>query len=141
MYKHFETVKFIQYKICYYRYMAVSSLCQYRRKYFINLMNIEKRRLKELLEKKRRTEHEKINLTRQREFTLEELAEYSGAGGKPAYVAINGVVYDVSLNSAWGGGTHFGLYSGKDLTSEFAGCHKANAEIINNLVKVGRLKI
>ena len=73
-----------------------------------------------------------------KEFTIEELAYYDGSSGKPAYVAINGVIYDVSVEAVWGGGTHFGLYAGKDLTSEFQSCHGQNG-ILDNLTKVGVL--
>lgn len=77
----------------------------------------------------------------QKEFTLEELAKYNGSNGKPAYVAVNGVVYDVSTQPAWGGGTHFGLYSGKDLTDQFKGCHSGDVDILKNLPQVGVLKV
>ena len=36
-----------------------------------------------------------------RAFTLEELAKYNGKDGNPAYVAVNGIVYDVTNNAAW----------------------------------------
>lgn len=77
----------------------------------------------------------------QRYFTLEELAQYDGSGGRPAYVAIDGIVYDVSLQSAWGGGTHFSLYAGKDLTTQFNGCHAGRIEILKKLPQVGVLKV
>ncbi len=79
-------------------------------------------------------------MERQKEFTLEELKKYDGSNGKPAYVAVNGIVYDVSSEATWGGGTHFGLYSGKDLSSEFLGCHKGMIEILNKLFRVGTIK-
>lgn len=75
----------------------------------------------------------------EKEFTLEELSQYDGSNGKPAYVAIEGIVYDVSKEPNWAGGTHFGLTSGKDLTEEFKSCH-GNAQFINRLPKVGILK-
>ncbi|HCJ58258.1 MAG TPA: hypothetical protein DHV55_13550 [Clostridiaceae bacterium] len=74
-----------------------------------------------------------------KEFTLDELAMYDGSGGRPAYVAVNSIVYDVSNNAFWGGGTHFGLYAGKDLTSQFLSCH-GSLEILNVLPKVGIIK-
>lgn len=80
-----------------------------------------------------------IGSTSQREFTIEELANFDGSMGRPAYVAINGIVYDVSLEKTWGGATHFGLIAGKDLTGAFQGCH-GNIEILRNLPKVGVLK-
>jgi predicted heme/steroid binding protein len=54
-----------------------------------------------------------------RKFTLKALAEYDGKGGKPAYVAYKGKVYDVSASSFWLDGDHFGAHqAGKDLTEE-----------------------
>jgi len=58
-------------------------------------------------------------LTEPRKFTNKELAEYNGAGGKPAYVAYKGKVYDVSASSFWLDGDHFGTHqAGKDLTED-----------------------
>lgn len=76
---------------------------------------------------------------RQREFTLDELGQYDGTMGKPAYVAVDGIVYDVSNNSKWSKGIHFGLTAGKDLSSGFESCHGAKS-ILANLPKVGILK-
>ncbi|ERI89524.1 putative cytochrome b5-like Heme/Steroid binding domain protein [Clostridiales bacterium oral taxon 876 str. F0540] len=76
----------------------------------------------------------------QKQFTLEELKNFDGSGGKPAYVAVDGIVYDVSVQPAWGGGSHFGLISGKDLTQQFKGCH-SSVQILSSLPKVGILKV
>jgi predicted heme/steroid binding protein len=55
----------------------------------------------------------------QRKFTLEELAEYDGKGEKPAYIAYNGKVYEVSNSDFWIAGEHMGTHqAGKDLTEE-----------------------
>jgi len=54
-------------------------------------------------------------------FTSEELAEFDGTDGKPAYVAYKGVVYDLSESFLWKGGKHQGLHrAGRDLTEEIA---------------------
>jgi predicted heme/steroid binding protein len=54
-----------------------------------------------------------------RNFTIEELAEYNGKNGKPAYIAYQGKVYDVSQSDFWLDGEHMGLHqAGKDLTEE-----------------------
>lgn len=74
-----------------------------------------------------------------REFTLEELAKFDGKGNNPAYVAVNGIVYDVTDQKSWGGGTHFGLYSGKDLSDAYNSCH-TNSPVLSNLKMVGVLK-
>ena len=46
-------------------------------------------------------------------FTKDELAKYNGQNGQPAYVAIKGVVYDVSGKAAWQGGKHHGNLAGQ----------------------------
>lgn len=74
-----------------------------------------------------------------KEFTLSELAQYDGAMGRPAYVAVNGIVYDVSDISKWSGATHFGLTAGKDLSSQFESCHGV-ASKLDKLPRVGVLK-
>lgn len=54
-----------------------------------------------------------------RKLTLKELEEYNGKGGKPAYIAYKGKVYDVSASSFWLDGDHLGTHqAGKDLTEE-----------------------
>lgn len=56
----------------------------------------------------------------QREFTREELAQYNGKDGQPAYVAVDGVVYDLSDSGAWADGEHNGFEAGNDLTDNLA---------------------
>ena len=49
-------------------------------------------------------------------FSAEELAKYNGKDGNPAYVAVDGKVYDVSAIPQWNGGSHAGgtLSAGMD---------------------------
>lgn len=75
---------------------------------------------------------------RQREFTLEELSKYNGKNGNPAYVSVNGTVYDVTNNAAWAAATHFGFAAGNDLTGAFNSCH-ASPSILEKLSIVGKL--
>ncbi len=53
-------------------------------------------------------------------FTLEELAQFDGKDGRPAYVAVDGIVYDVSASLSWPEGTHsrcnLGASAGRDLS-------------------------
>jgi len=57
----------------------------------------------------------------QRKFTLEELKQYDGKDGRPAYIAYKGKVYDVTGNFLWLNGDHQGEHAaGKDLTEEIA---------------------
>lgn len=75
----------------------------------------------------------------QRQFTLEELAEFDGKNGRPAYVAVNGIVYDVTPKAAWANGEHFGgVVAGKDNTVQYESCHAAFA-ILRRLEVVGVL--
>ncbi|RFZ77128.1 hypothetical protein DS742_20160 [Lacrimispora amygdalina] len=72
-------------------------------------------------------------------FTLEQLSQYDGRNGAPAYVAVNGVVYNVTDNRLWSGGNHFwGLSAGRDLSIEFASCHPG-AMVLSVLPVVGYL--
>jgi membrane-associated progesterone receptor component len=71
---------------------------------------------------------------------LQELSKFNGKDGNPAYVAVNGIVYDVTNNVAWAAATHFGLTAGKDLTSEFVSCH-GDQPILSKLKVVGKLEI
>jgi predicted heme/steroid binding protein len=73
-----------------------------------------------------------------KEFTMEELSQYNGSNGNPAYVAIEGIVYDVSMASNWEKGKHYGLKAGQDLTDKFNECHGI-IEVLNNAPKVGVL--
>jgi predicted heme/steroid binding protein len=54
-------------------------------------------------------------------FTAETLAKYDGQNGQPAYVAIDGVVYDVSKE--FKNGDHHGHSAGQDLSQSFHGQH------------------
>ena len=44
----------------------------------------------------------------EKEFTLEELAKFNGADGKPAYFAYRGKVYEVTGSDTWENGDHLG---------------------------------
>ena len=57
----------------------------------------------------------------EKKFTSEELKQYNGKDGRPAYIAYKGKVYDVTDNYLWIDGDHQGEHaSGKDLTEELA---------------------
>lgn len=78
-------------------------------------------------------------LNRLRNLTLQELSQYNGMNGYPSYVAVNGVIYDVTNSPSWMEGVHFELSPGQDLTMEFSSCHGSNTGILSNLPVVGRL--
>lgn len=55
--------------------------------------------------------------TEQEVFTIEELSQYNGKNGNPAYAAVDGVVYD--MTEVFENGTHFGHLAGEELTEGF----------------------
>jgi predicted heme/steroid binding protein len=81
---------------------------------------------------------------KKRTFTVAELQKYDGTDGKPAYVAVEGIVYDVTNIGVWAGGQHMGQhYAGTDLTYEFnneapAAIHKGG-RVLDRAPKMGVL--
>jgi predicted heme/steroid binding protein len=58
-------------------------------------------------------------LSQPKKVTHQELAQNNGKNGKPAYIAYQGKVYEVSDSSFWMEGDHMGMHNaGKDLTDE-----------------------
>ena len=54
-----------------------------------------------------------------KDYTLDELSEFDGKDGRPAYVAYDGTIYDVSDSPMWEDGGHEALHAaGADLTEE-----------------------
>ena len=73
-----------------------------------------------------------------KEFTLEELAEYDGRDGRPAYVAFEGVVYDVTESAMWDEGDHEGQHqAGHDLTAEHEDA--PHEPYVTDFPEIGRL--
>lgn len=75
------------------------------------------------------------NSSSQKTFTPDELAKYDGKNGQPAYVAVDGIVYDVS--SIFINGSHYSYSAGRDLTQEFHLYH--NSSVLSGLPIVGTL--
>jgi len=82
---------------------------------------------------------------RKKFFTYEELKKYDGKAGRPAYVAVDGIVYDVTNSPHWKKGTHKGMHqAGGDLTSDFK--NKApkkihhDGKVLERMPKVGVIK-
>ncbi|HWQ78508.1 MAG TPA: cytochrome b5 domain-containing protein [Anaerovoracaceae bacterium] len=71
------------------------------------------------------------------EFTRAMLSQFDGQEGRPAYVAVNGMVYDVTDFPPWSGGIHNGILAGADQTMYFNICHKP--EQLGKMRIIGRL--
>ncbi|CZR07335.1 Hypothetical protein Tcol_2536 [Trichococcus collinsii] len=75
-----------------------------------------------------------------RTFTLEELSQYNGKDGQPAYVAVDGIVYDVTNVEAWKDGEHkLGLTAGNELTEEITNQSPHGIKVLEGLPIVGEL--
>lgn len=74
------------------------------------------------------------------EFTLEELAQYDGMDERPAYVAVDGIVYNVTDFPIWRRGSHFGITAGRDVSDKYHSCH-AGFPILEELPVMGVLVI
>lgn len=73
-------------------------------------------------------------------FTLSDLAKYNGQNGSPAYVAVNGTVYDVSNANGWHNGEHFGgVKAGQDLTDALSKSPHGD-KVLKSLPVVGKIK-
>lgn len=74
------------------------------------------------------------------EMTLEELAKYNGKDGQPAYIAVDGIIYDVSNSPKWKNGEHNGFSAGNDLTEQINNISPHGVKVLERLNKVGTLK-
>ena len=73
-------------------------------------------------------------------LTLEQLKKYDGQNGNPAYVAVDGTIYDVTNAKNWSNGKHKnGITAGKDLSKEIGGAPHGKS-VLANLPVVGKLK-
>ncbi len=75
----------------------------------------------------------------QLELTLEELASYNGKDGNPAYIAVDGVIYDVSDSSKWKDGEHNGYSAGQDLTDIIKSKSPHGVSILSRMPVVGKI--
>jgi predicted heme/steroid binding protein len=71
-------------------------------------------------------------------FTLAQLAKYNGMNGMPAYIAVSGVVYDVTNAKGWSNGSHQGVSAGQDLTAAITQAPHGTS-VLTGLPVVGKL--
>lgn len=72
-------------------------------------------------------------------LTLEELAEYDGKDGRRAYVAVDGIIYDMTDSPAWKEGGHNGFQAGLDLTDAIKNDSPHGVGKLDNVPAVGKL--
>ncbi|HHU08343.1 MAG TPA: hypothetical protein GXZ59_08385 [Clostridiaceae bacterium] len=87
------------------------------------------------------TETEPESEESERVFTLEELAEFDGQDGRAAYIAVDGVVYDVSDIPEWAGGEHANgrFQAGRDYSEEIRSESPHGTGMLSRAKRVGRL--
>jgi len=73
------------------------------------------------------------------ELTLDELAYYDGKEGRPAYIAVNGDIYDVSDSFYWQSGIHNGFAAGQDLTDEIMNQSPHGLANLNRVPIIGKI--
>ena len=73
------------------------------------------------------------------ELTLDQLKQYDGKNGNPAYVAVDGIIYDVTNVKAWRNGEHNGYSAGNDLTDIIKNKSPHGVKNLEGLPIVGKL--
>lgn len=77
-------------------------------------------------------------------FTPAELAQFDGREGRPAYIAVDGVVYDVSSSARWLEGRHTTCFldpkAGNDLSEELKQAPSNMRALVEQLPVVGRFE-
>ena len=59
-----------------------------------------------------------MKLEETKKFSKNELNQFNGKNGKPAYVGYKGKVYDLTEANQWADGDHMGHMAGQELTEE-----------------------
>lgn len=72
------------------------------------------------------------------QLTIGDLAAYDGVGDNYAYIAVNGVIYDVTNVSAWNGGEHNGNVAGTDVSDVINNAPHGDS-VLENLTVVGEI--
>lgn len=72
-------------------------------------------------------------------FTMDEVAQYDGKDGNPAYIVVDGIVYDVSDVGQWRSGSHFGFEAGSDVTEALQNVAPHGENMLNQAEVVGTI--
>lgn len=72
-------------------------------------------------------------------LTLEQLKQFDGKNGNPAYIAVDGILYNVTDDSNWKKGSHNGYSAGRDLTDAISGESPHGTSVLDSVPVVGKL--
>ena len=73
-------------------------------------------------------------------LSTSQLAEYNGKDESPAYIAVDGIIYDVTDSNLWSNGEHNGFEAGVDLSEELGEHAPHDASVLERLPVVGTLE-
>lgn len=73
------------------------------------------------------------------EYTRAHLALRNGQDKPEIWVALDGIIYDVTRSRLWRDGKHYEQWAGQDLTDELKDAPH-NANVFDKFKPVGRLK-
>jgi predicted heme/steroid binding protein len=73
------------------------------------------------------------------EFTRSQLALRNGQDKPEIWVALHGLIYDVTVSRLWRNGKHYEHWAGQDLTDELKDAPH-NEKVFEKFVVVGKLK-
>ena len=78
--------------------------------------------------------------TTEQTFTLEQLAQFDGQNGNKAYIAVDGVVYDVTDVAVWDHKQHAGKFTaGQDYSAELKSQAPHSASMLSQAKRIGVL--
>ena len=74
------------------------------------------------------------------EFTKSQLALRNGQDKPQIWVALHGVIYDVTTSRLWRNGRHYEHWAGQDLTEELKDAPHTE-KVFEKFKAIGRLKV
>lgn len=74
------------------------------------------------------------------EFTKQQLALRNGQDKPQIWVALHGVIYDVTDSRLWKNGKHYEHWAGQDLTDELKDAPHTE-KVLEKFKVIGRLKV
>ena len=81
--------------------------------------------------------------SQQRVLTMDELKTFNGQNGTPVYVAVDGVIYDVTKSPTWKNGLHKACSSASSAGTDFSELIKSSphgTKVLNKFPVVGTLQ-
>lgn len=73
------------------------------------------------------------------QYTISQLALRNGQDKPQIWVAVDGIIYDVSESRLWRNGKHYEHWAGQDLTSELKDAPHSKS-VFARFKKVGKIK-